>query len=41
MELSNQVDYEQLQTLSLKLEALNQDIEAKTERWLELAEMEH
>ncbi|MBV5257587.1 ABC-F family ATP-binding cassette domain-containing protein [Synechococcus moorigangaii CMS01] len=38
-ELTSQSDYEQLQALSLKLEALNQEIEAKTERWLELAEL--
>lgn len=39
-ELTNQTDYEQLQALSLQLEALNREIETKTERWLELAELE-
>lgn len=33
-------DYETLQTLAEALEALNLDIEAKTERWIELAELD-
>jgi ATP-binding cassette subfamily F protein uup len=33
-------DYEQLQTLSAELEALNQEIEDKTMRWMELAELD-
>ncbi|BAW95902.1 ABC transporter ATP binding protein [[Synechococcus] sp. NIES-970] len=37
--LANQTDYEQLQALSMELETLNHDIETKTERWLELAEL--
>ncbi|NJN71484.1 MAG: ABC-F family ATP-binding cassette domain-containing protein [Limnothrix sp. RL_2_0] len=33
-------DFEKLQTLSTDLEKLNKEIEEKTERWLELAEMD-
>ncbi|OKH17062.1 ABC-F family ATP-binding cassette domain-containing protein [[Limnothrix rosea] IAM M-220] len=34
-------DYEKLQSLSDALTQLNQEIETKTERWLELAELDH